>query len=172
MNPIDWLYANAHGFSDLSEEEQNAIMHFSLLWSYFEAQALNNNASASAILTVSHEWASDGRLSADLFDSYLSYFQNRYFKLDEETQHFEGLNLRKNDSEGLVRLVLKGENANPADRVAVLLIIIFRLRNNLFHGSKWAYGIRGQLDNFKNANESLMTALETNSRVVSSVTKF
>jgi hypothetical protein len=60
-----------------------------------------------------------------------------------------------------VRAVLKGENTNPADCVAVLLIVAFRLRNNLFHGVKWAYGIRGQLGNFTNANEALMAALET-----------
>jgi len=73
--------------------------------------------------------------------------------------------LRENDNEPLVVSVLKGENNNPADIVGALLIIVFRLRNNLFHGAKWAYGIAGQLDNFSNANEVLMAALDTHGEI-------
>lgn len=60
----------------------------------------------------------------------------------------------------MVEAVLKGENANLGDTAAALLIVIYRLRNNLFHGVKWAYGIRGQRENFENANALLMSALE------------
>ena len=43
---------------------------------------------------------------------------------------------------------------------AGLLIVVYRLRNNLFHGLKWAYAIRGQHANFGNANTALARALE------------
>ena len=43
MSAIDWLQENAPGFRDLTGEERNAIMHFSLLWSLFEAKALNTD---------------------------------------------------------------------------------------------------------------------------------
>jgi hypothetical protein len=33
------------------------------------------------------------------------------------------------------------------------------LRNNLFHGVKWAYGIRDQRSNFEHANQALMAAI-------------
>jgi hypothetical protein len=104
---------------------------------------------------------SDGRLNITPFTPSLDHFRNRYFNRAETIAHFRGLNLRSNDSPELVRAVLMGDNTNPADCVAVLLIIVFRLRNNLFHGVKWAYGIRGQLDNFTYANAALMAALET-----------
>lgn len=161
MKPIDWLCAKAPGFNDLSEDERAAIMHFSLLWSFFEAEALHTNASAKSILTLVHEWASNGRLNKALFAPSLAYFCARYLDHGSFTELFGGLNLRQNDSPELVGAVLKGENKNDADSVAVLLIIVFRLRNNLFHGVKWAYGIRGQLDNFTNANAALMAGLET-----------
>lgn len=161
MKPIDWLCAKAPGFSDLSEDERAAIMHFSLLWSFFEAEALHTNASAKSILALVHEWASNGRLNKALFAPSLTYFCTRYFDQGSLTKHFGGLNLRRNDGPELVGAVLKGENKNDADNVAALLIVVFRLRNNLFHGVKWAYGIRGQLDNFTNANTALMAALET-----------
>ncbi len=161
MNPIDWLRAKAPGFKDLSDDERAAIMHFSLLWSFFEAEALHTNASANNILELVHKWVSDGRLNITSFVPSLTYFRDRYFNHGTATEHFFGLNLRQNDSPELVGTVLKGENTNPADCVAVLLIVVFRLRNNLFHGVKWAYGIRGQLGNFTNANAALMAAMDT-----------
>ena len=136
-------------------------MQFSLLWSFFEARTLNTHASANAILSLTHEWASSDRLRFELFAESLAYFQTRYFQNGNSTNYFSGLNLRPNDNPALVSAVLKGENKNHSDSVAALLIVVFRLRNNLFHGVKWADGIRGQLANFTNANAALMAALET-----------
>lgn len=161
MNPIDWLCIHAPGFAELPETDRQAIFHFSLLWSFFEARALRTRGSASAILDVTREWASRGQLTLAPFDGSLAYFRARYVANGEPTQPFQGLALRNNDNPALVLSVLKGENTNVADSVAALLIVVFRLRNNLFHGVKWAYGIQGQRENFKHANAALMSALET-----------
>lgn len=160
MSPIEWLCANAPGFKDLPEEDRQAVMYFSLLWSLFEAETLNTSASAAAILAMFHEWSNQGLLNVAAFAESLDYFKARYFTDGSATGHFPGLNLRKNDNPSLVEAVLKGENTDPADGVSALFIVVYRLRNNLFHGAKWAYGIRGQLDNFKHANAALMSALE------------
>jgi hypothetical protein len=47
-----------------------------------------------------------------------------------------------------------------ANRIAAVLIIVFRYRNNLFHGVKWQYKLEGQLGNFSAANDALMKVLE------------
>ena len=159
MNPIEWLEQNAPGFSVLTEQEREAITHFALLWSFFEARVLNKSANSHAILALTHKWSSQACLDASIFEDSLQYFQQRYFSGYTESQHFRSLKLRNNDCPELVKAVLKSDNQNPADRVAVLLIIVFRLRNNLFHGNKWADGIRGQLGNFTHANSTLMKAL-------------
>ncbi|KAB2309093.1 hypothetical protein F8A87_10405 [Betaproteobacteria bacterium SCN2] len=159
MNPILWLEQNAPGFDALSEEERAAITHFALLWSFFEARALSTRGSSHAILALTHEWLAQGRLATEPFSESLLYFQQRYYSNGVETDYLSGLNLRRSDCRDLVHAVLKGENTNPADCVAALLIIVYRLRNNLFHGAKWAYGIQGQLNNFTHANASLMNAL-------------
>ncbi|CCE97846.1 Hypothetical protein SFHH103_03354 [Sinorhizobium fredii HH103] len=39
-------------------------------------------------------------------------------------------------------------------------MIVWRFRNNLFHGEKWAYQLQDQLSNFTNANAVLMRLLE------------
>lgn len=159
MNPIQWLEQNAPGFDALSEQERTAIAHFALLWSFFEARALSTRGSSHAILALTHEWSAQGRLVTEPFAESLLYFQQRYYANGVETHHLAGLSLRQNDCRELVHAVLKGENANPADCIAALLIVVYRLRNNLFHGAKWAYGIQGQLDNFTHANATLMNAL-------------
>lgn len=163
MNPIEWLAEKDPGFRELSEGERSAIMHFSLLWSFFEAKSLQTNASADKILSLVHRCKSTGCLNIAPFSPSLSYFCDRYFPNGVKTKYFDGLNLRQNDNPDLVRAVLIRDNTNPADCVAVLLIIVLRLRNNLFHGVKWAYGIRGQLTNFTHATAALMAALEIES---------
>ncbi len=160
MKPIDWLCAHAPGFKELSNEEREAIVHFSLLWSFFEAETLGTNASANAILALTQNWSSQGQLKLEPFENSLAHFRKRYFENGAPTEHLHGLSLRKNDNPGLVNSMLKGEAMSPSDTVAALLIVVYRLRNNLFHGAKWAYGIRGQLGNFTCANAALMAALE------------
>lgn len=60
--------------------------------------------------------------------------------------------------------MLKGETTDVADVAAVLLIIVYRFRNHLLHGLKWAYEIRGQFENFTHANAVLMRAIELQER--------
>lgn len=163
MTPIDWLSAKAPGFTALSEAERNSIMHFSLMWSYFEAQALHTNASSTNIHGLVQNWASTGRLKLTPFATSVAYFQSRYFNQGEFTDHFTGLHLRNNDRKDMVKAMLGGASENDADTVSALLIVVFRLRNNLFHGIKWADGISGQFDNFTYASTALMAALDTNS---------
>ena len=53
---MQWLLANAPGFNNLSEDERNAIVNFSLLWSLFEARILNNSGSSNRICNVVDAW--------------------------------------------------------------------------------------------------------------------
>jgi len=56
--------------------------------------------------------------------------------------------------------VIEGANHDPRDRILALLMIVWRLRNNLFHGAKWAYQLRDQRENFTQANSVLIRMLE------------
>lgn len=165
MNPVEWLCVKAPAFDELGGEDREAILQFTLLWSFFEAKALGNGVSANAILALVQKWERDGRLNVAAFAECLAYFSERCFRNGTATPQFLGLKLRDNDKPALVEAVLKGENTNPSDCIAALLIVVYRLRNNLFHGAKWAYEIRGQLGNFAHANAILMTAMELHCRL-------
>lgn len=165
MDTIDWLQTHAPGFEGLSDEERQTITEFSFLWSLYEAKALNQNGSASAIVASSERWARGGVLTTETFGQELAYFRNRYVADGQFTYHFDHLHLRANDEPRIVVEVLKGEDAAPERIAAAVLIIVYRFRNNLFHGLKWAYELQGQLDNFTHANTALMRAFELHNAV-------
>lgn len=160
MTPLEWLCAKAPGFNELSNAEREAMMQFSLLWSLFENKALDNHASVGAITTLVDRWNNDGRLENTAFNEALTYYRNRYFINGEATDYFDGLRLGNRDNRELVEAMLKGQATTPRDHIVALFIVIYRLRNNLLHGEKWAYGVSGQLDNFTNANACLMAAID------------
>ncbi len=160
MDTIDWLRKFAPGFRALSDDERQAIADFLFLGSLFEAKALNEHGNASRIVASAARWAKSGQLDLGMFRKELEYFRDRYVDGGEFTCHFDQLRFREKVSCKLVQKVLKGENAAPQDIAAALLIIVYRFRNNLFHGVKWSYELRGQRRNFKIANAVLMRAIE------------
>jgi hypothetical protein len=157
---MQWLLGRAPGFADLAEEERNAIVDFSLLWSLFEARILNNAGSANTIRAAVDRWHQEGSLQAEAYNTQLAYFRQRYFANGAFTYRFDHLHLRRSDQTPLVRSVIDSTNNDPRCRVAAVFIVILRYRNNLFHGLKWHYELADQLDNFTNANNALMTALD------------
>ena len=165
MSPIEWLNQKAPGFRHLSPEERDATMQFALLWSLFEAKALNTRANANSILALVHNWHAQDRLDAAVFSEPIEHFKNRYFSQGQLTHHFHGLHFRNGDNRELVQAVMSGANTDPADSVSALLIVVYRLRNNLFHGLKWADELRDQLNNFNHANAALMCALDIQGNV-------
>lgn len=160
MDVIQWLERNALGFLALSTEERAAPMHFSLLWSCFEAQALNTHGSTGAIELWIRKLDHQKKLDVAAFSVALGYFKDRYFTNGEFTNNFHSLNLPNNNSSILVRDVLSGRNDDPVDSVIAVFLIIYRFRNNYFHGPKWSYELRDQLTNFTTANEALMSVME------------
>lgn len=82
---------------------------------------------------------------------------------DGGTNHkFQRLNFRRNDRRELVEAVLLEDDVVPGEIAKALLIIAFRLRNNLFHGIKWAYEMRDQQRNFEHATIVLTRILDFN----------
>lgn len=158
---MEWLKAWAPGFDRLSGDEQSAISDFPLLWSLFENRILNTEGNAGNICAAVAAWSQAGTLDAAILDPELAYFRDRYYANGAFTYHFDNLHLRGNrDREPLVRAVMEGSVNDNLSRATAVLIIVFRYRNNLFHGVKWLYKLEGQLGNFTAANTVLMKVLE------------
>ena len=124
------------------------------------SKVMGNFARADRILAKVDEWREANMLDADQYDGELAYFRQRYFANGEFTHHFDHLHLRPADQPDILQSVLDGRNNDARDRLLTVLIIVWRFRNNLFHGEKWAYQLQGQLPNFTHANAVLMRLLE------------
>ncbi len=160
MQVLRWLRHMMPGFDQLSDAERSAIRDFSLLWSLFEGTVLATSANANSIVGAVNALRDQGRLTLAPFRRAIEHFRQRYYDGQNFTPAFEHLNLRGGDNRPLVEAFVSGGAIDEAETLAGLLIITYRLRNNLFHGIKWAYGIQGQLENFRHANHSLMAVME------------
>jgi hypothetical protein len=63
-------------------------------------------------------------------------------------------------NQAVVRAVLVGDEQGAELVLQGLLLIVYRLRHNLFHGEKWANGIRGKRDNSTHACVLMMSVLD------------
>ena len=157
----EWLEKHAYGYENLSGKERQAITDFSLLWSLFEAQALGTSASASKIVEECKNLCEPiGRVRECHFSDSLAYFQRRYTEDGVVNHHFDGLHLPKGYFQKLVKDVLLSHEPATADKLAACLIIVYRYRNNYFHGIKWATEFRDQQENFEESNKLLAFVLD------------
>ena len=146
----------APGIANLSQEELEAIQRFTLLWSLFEAQKLDRRASVRKITEKVEQLAINERW----FQEYLTYFSERYIENGETNYRFGHLHIRNNDNPERVVNVLTGNNDDIKEQLITCLTIVYRFRNNFFHGEKWAYNLQGQLENFTKSASLLKACLE------------
>ena len=99
------------------------------------------------------------KLTLEPFHSAIEHFSDRYYDGTNLTPAFDALHFRANDRRSLVERAVRRQSSDDAEILSAILIIILRLRNNLFHGVKWSYGIQGQLQNFRSANDVLMSVM-------------
>lgn len=150
-----WLVDSFPEFDELSEKEIEEIKTFSIMWSLFEGRYLDSSANADSIERFIISLDEMNKLEIKDISGYLDYFSDRYIKDGETNNKFDNLHLRQNDKPTLVRNVLLRETNNTSKIVTALLIIVYRYRNNFFHGIKWEYGFEDQLDNFRQSNNLL-----------------
>lgn len=160
MIPVEWFDRYAPGFAALTDGEREVISDFAMVWPLFEAKVLNSNARPVTIIRVSASWAAAGKLGGNPYADALSYFQARYVANGQLTDRFQHLNFRNEDREELVRRILLGQSNAPSELAAACLLIVYRYRNNLFHGLKMNYALAEQEENFRFATAVLMKAVD------------
>jgi hypothetical protein len=149
-----WLN-NRYG-TNFSEEDLKNIRDFSLIWNIFEDNLCGNNFSIPSF----HQDLENRNIDINLFSNHLTYFQNRYTENGTFTNRFSFLNFRPNDRQQLVEGVLLGTDTNPNNVILAIAIIVYRFRNNLFHGLKEIQYIDQQNQNFEIANSFLSTLID------------
>jgi hypothetical protein len=150
---INWI--NQRFGINLQENDLESIKEFSLVWNIFERFVCNNNFSISrAELAITNK-----NLDIAHFQNQANYFRNRYVTNGVTNVRFDNLHLRANDREAFVRRTLLDQTSTNHEIVLALIIIVYRFRNNLFHGIKDITVIDQQKENFDNANTFLKSLL-------------
>lgn len=141
------------------------VLNFSLMWNLFESRVcekLNDDSPNRFIEKMKcfiREFPSMNSLVNKNLNT-LCYFQERYLNDGEFNGKFYCLRINNPKWKQLVQSVLKGENLEPSSVLLALLIIIYRLRNNFFHGVKPIRELKEQDINFKEANIFLSKILD------------
>lgn len=152
-----WIAGNTQGGRRLTLEATAAVGDFTLMWNLFEDLACNNEANARTfedfVARVNFEGLPQEYL--DALEECLTFWRFRYTTPDGFAQRFFGLNFRKNDRQELVEAVLQERELNQASKLLALMIIVYRLRNNLFHGIKSLAILNDQIPNLNTASRCL-----------------
>ncbi len=157
-----WIASNTVGGTELSTEAQQAVAAFTTMWNFFESTLCDNRASVAAFERVA------GRLdksrvsqpTRQVLDSCLAFWRFRYKTPEGFAHRFEGLNFRPNDRRSHVEAVLNCSATELHDKLLAQMIIVYRLRNNLFHGIKTLDMLNDQVQNLSTASRCLAAILE------------
>lgn len=139
-----------------SETDLNEIKNFTLLWNIYENIIFNTRFTLEKLEFD----ISEKHFDFDLFKGCFDYFKNRYIKDNDTNETFSRLKFRQNDREEFVKTTLLKPESNNNDKILSIGIIIYRLRNNLFHGIKDFKKFDGQVENFIYSNEFIQKYLE------------
>ncbi len=150
MRAQQWIYDNLADV-DIPEIVMQEIQDFLLLWSTFEGRFLETNFEINRVLKLIDEIT----LTGDSYNQVGGYFKNRYAEQEDSDRRFNGLGIRNQGHKDLVESFLLSGEPNLKTVVKSSMIIVYRFRNNLFHGVKEFEYLHTQEDNFQNANEFL-----------------
>lgn len=73
--------------------------------------------------------------------------------------HHQHLHVERSGNPAEVAEMLCNKDYSNSVQLIGCLVVVFRLRNNFFHGEKWRYKLQGELDNFQQAAEFLRNVM-------------
>jgi hypothetical protein len=152
-----WIAGNTQGGRRLTLEATAAVGDFTLMWNLFEDIACNNEANVRTFegFVSRIDFAGLPQDYVDALDECLTFWRFRYRTPVGFADRFFSLNFRKNDRQELVEAVLQEHELGQAKKLLALMVIVYRLRNNLFHGIKSLEMLNDQVPNLNTASRCL-----------------
>lgn len=143
----------------LTDPSFQSVWNFLFLWGLYEAELMNNHTSARNV------WNNCGVFAPEVkaVDHFYEIIHQRYV---DENQHinvvFDQLCFREEEGKYKddIKSFLLSANTSDEEKNKVCRMILWRYRNNLFHGKKELKSIWKQLDFFEEANVYLKSGLE------------
>lgn len=136
------------------KKKRSFIFNFAMIWNLFEYRCMGKKAQISKVNNLVASLISVNNLEVDaIFD----YFKDRY-KVADNIYNIESLSWRSNENtyRNFVIEKFRDTQCSHQNKIKAVLYIIFRLRNNLFHGEKDIAIINEQKQTFVLVNKFLM----------------
>jgi hypothetical protein len=153
-----WIAGHVPGGGGLSDATYATVSSFTMLWNYFEQTRCNNGAGPEVLRGLADSIDAQSALPDALLEA-LAYWTDRYVEGGDTNSLFDGLNFRPKDDRAMVEAAVKGQTNSPRDVFLALLTIVYRLRNNLFHGLKTIEMLNDQRQNLAMACQALAGAI-------------
>lgn len=152
-----WINEKFH--ADLDNEIISELSNFLIFWSLFEGRFCRTRADRNSLLRFSE--TNYSFLSNDEINHIYGFFKNRYSINENYETRFDGLKITSPEIIVFLRETFSNENATVLDKLKVCINVIYRYRNNMFHGSKEVAFLHNQTEIFVISNRFLKHILNT-----------
>ncbi len=144
-------------------QSRRFLFEFAVIWNIFEKKKVRNHASIFDVSDFVERLPSIDNIN---INEIFEYFKNRYTNNPNYANLFEALRWRdkEKDKKDETHRILLDKDSIDKDKIKAVLYIIFRLRNNLFHGEKSILTIDQQRETFNLVNSFLLDVIETPNR--------
>ena len=156
MKARDWLTARIKAAKAVSDDSWETVAGFALLWSLFEARLCGEDACQGDFEQLAQNYPQP--LTPEMEAAY-AYWVNRYLTGAGAATRFDEL-FERPSGQADVHAVLSTPNPTLDRKVFALLMIVYRLRNNLFHGVKKIETFNEQRENLQFASDTLEAVME------------
>lgn len=153
--------------TDFSKPEYQIVMNFTMLWNIFESQYLPYSKARKLFSYKVKQLIVPERIVDETF----SFFQERYIGKDRDIEHGSLNTLFTQSKDGQREMIvvqkLLEHPQDSIDKKIACFSIIYRYRNNLFHGNKDLQQIWRQSELFYRACDYLIACMniEENRRI-------
>ncbi len=144
-------------YCNVSNEMLLELGEFTILWAQFELKYFNNDCTVNKLCELHKRVSLSNNLKnscKNLINNLLEYFQTTKDLITENYIREKLYSTKNNYVNNEVIEVLTKDPSNESLITGVLLII-YRLRNNMFHGLKDCYTINRQFKLFQSVNDFL-----------------
>ncbi len=138
---IDWLKSHFDN-PNLSEQELKPVLYFSLLWNLFEHTYFTDDKHLKPEYLLDLSEISCIHLSDECIDKTFIFFKERYFPQKKLNFIFTTLRLNTNITNSQLsnydfcQSIFIKKNPTYIEKTKCIFLVIYRFRNNLFHGRK------------------------------------
>ena len=160
FDAIDWMVGRQPGLARYLRFDPQPLLHFALMWNMFEAEVCDCSASVTKLRTVANTLASRDFAGHPQAVSFLTFLRERYWAKTGPTDYMFGLRFRTEEERCLVSEVLSAQKPSPPESIFAQLLVVYRYRNNTFHGLKSIAEIFGSSILFDQSARFLAAALE------------